>query len=318
MARYEKLNHNIVCIDTEQNRDDMAASYLIGSDGHYAFIECGTSLSVPSLLEVLDDLGIERKAVDYVMPTHVHLDHAGGAGMLMRELPDAQMIIHPRGKRHMVDPSKLIAGATAVYGEAMMAKLYGEIVAVPEQRVTVADVSDGKEFSLMLGSRELVFIDAPGHARHHYAIWDATSRGWFTGDVFGLSYRNFDDADGPYLMPTTTPVQFDPPAWEDTLQRLLARRPECVYLTHYSRVDNIDKLAGDLRDGLAAYQKMAHRHAAAQNRYQAIFDALMAYHIGQLHTRNSNVPDDRIRELLGMDVGLNAQGLEIWLDKMAA
>lgn len=102
MASYEILSDGIVCIDTAQHRPRMAACYLVGRDGHYAFVECGTSLSVPLLLETLSELGVPREAVDYVMPTHVHLDHAGGAGALMRELPNAKLVIHPRGARHMI------------------------------------------------------------------------------------------------------------------------------------------------------------------------------------------------------------------------
>ena len=317
MAHYQQLNDGIVCIDTQQVRPRMAACYLIGSDGHYAFVESGTSLSVPRLLEVLDELGVARSAVDYVMPTHVHLDHAGGAGALLRELPNARLVIHPRGARHMIDPSQLIAGATAVYGPEAMRATYGEILPVPESRVVVADVAPDRDFTLALGSRELLFIDAPGHARHHYAIWDAASRGWFTGDVFGLSYREFDDAVGNYMIPTTSPVQFDPAAWEATLGRLLEKSPAHVYLTHYSRIDAVQELAADLREGLAAYQRIAFANAEAKDRHARIYSALMDYHLGQLRARRNPLPEARQRELLDMDAEINAQGLGVWLDRLA-
>ena len=177
MAYCRQLNDDIVCIDTGQHRPQMAACYLVGGDGHYAFVESGTSLSVPGLLDTLEELGVDRGAVDYVMPTHVHLDHAGGAGALLRKLPNARLVIHPRGARHMIDPSQLIAGATAVYGSEAMRATYGEIVPVPESRVIAADVAPDRDFELLLGNRRLQFIDAPGHARHHYAIWDEASRG---------------------------------------------------------------------------------------------------------------------------------------------
>lgn len=317
MAHYEILNDDIVCIDTAQQRPHMAACYLIGSDGHYAFVESGTSLSVPLLLETLAELGVSRGAVDYVMPTHVHLDHAGGAGALMRALPNARLVIHPRGARHMIDPSALIAGATAVYGEDAMRATYGEILPVPESRVIVADVGADRDFELQLGKRRLLFIDAPGHAKHHYAIWDAASRGWFTGDVFGLSYREFDHAGRVYLMPTTSPVQFDPDAWQTTLARILAPHPEHIYLTHYSRVDAVAELADDLRAGLAAYQRIARANADAQDRHARLYADLMAFHLGQLRERGNPLAEARARELLDMDVEINAQGLEVWLDRAA-
>lgn len=317
MASYETLNDGIVCIDTAQHRPRMAACYLIGSDGHYAFVECGTSLSVPLLLETLAELGVPREAVDYVMPTHVHLDHAGGAGALLRELPNANLVIHPRGARHMIDPSALIAGATAVYGEEAMRATYGEILPVPEARVIVADVGPDRDFELQLGDRPLRFIDAPGHAKHHYAIRDAASRGWFTGDVFGLSYREFDHAGRVYLMPTTSPVQFDPAAWAATLDRILAAQPEHIYLTHYSRVDGARELADDLRAGLAAYQRIAHVIAAAPDRHARLYAGLMDFHLGQLRERGIPLAETRARELLDIDVEINAQGLEVWLDREA-
>jgi glyoxylase-like metal-dependent hydrolase (beta-lactamase superfamily II) len=315
MARYTRLHDDIVCIDTEQHRPRLAACYLVGSDGHYAFVESGTSLSVPALLQVLATFGIERSAVDYVLPTHVHLDHAGGAGALMRELPNAHLVIHPRGARHMIDPSQLIAGATAVYGEAAMRATYGEILPVPEARVIIADVAPDRDFELTLGSRRLRFIDAPGHARHHYALWDATSRGWFTGDVFGLSYREFDHAGRNYLLPTTSPTQFDPVAWESSLQRILAVHPEHVFLTHYGRIEKVEALAADLREGLAAYQQIAHACAAAPSRHARLYADLMDFHLGQLHARGNPIAEARARELLDLDVEINAQGLEVWLER---
>ena len=315
MTRYQLLNDGIVCIDTEQHRPQMAACYLIEGDGHYAFVESGTSLSVPGLLQALQALGIERGAIDYVVPTHVHLDHAGGAGALLRELPNARLVIHPRGARHMIDPSQLIVGATAVYGSDVMRATYGEILPVPESRIVVADIASDRDFELMLGARRLQFIDAPGHARHHCAIWDEVSRGWFTGDVFGLVYREFDTADGNYLIPTTSPVQFDPGAWNATLDRLLARSPAHAYLTHYGRVDAVPALANDLREGLVAYQRIARAHADAPDRHARIHAALMDYHLGQLRERRHPMPEARARELLEMDVEINAQGLEVWLDR---
>ncbi|HKT42128.1 MAG TPA: MBL fold metallo-hydrolase [Rhodanobacteraceae bacterium] len=293
----------------------MAACYLVGDGGRYAFVESGTSLSVPLLLETLAALGVQREAVDYVMPTHVHLDHAGGAGALVRALPNARLVIHPRGARHMIDPSALIAGATAVYGEDAMRATYGEILPVPESRVIVADVAACRDFELQLGDRRLLFIDAPGHAKHHYAIWDAASRGWFSGDVFGLSYREFDQTGRNYIIPTTSPVQFDPAAWETTLARILAPGPGHVYLTHYSRVDAVAKLADDLRAGLVAYQRIARAYAAAPDRHARLYAGLMDFHLGQLRELGNPLPEARARELLDMDMEINAQGLEVWLDR---
>lgn len=306
--------HHISCIDTEQVRPGLACCYLLRSGDRYAFVECGTSLSVPGLLRVLEQRGIAPEQVAYVMPTHVHLDHAGGAGLLMSRLPEAQLVMHPRGARHMIDPAKLIEGATAVYGAANFARMYGDIVPVPEARVIVAE--DG--FRLDFSGRELLFLDAPGHARHHYAIWDAESRGIFSGDAFGLSYREADGPLGPYLLPTTTPVQFEPEAWGRTLDRFLELDPAYVYLTHYGRLGNVRKLAHELRRGIANYERLARHHAAAPDRHQAIKEALTAHALHELRALSAPLSEQQARDLLAFDMELNTQGLEIWLDKQKA
>lgn len=302
---------DITCIDTEQVRPGLAAAYLIRGGDQYAFIECGTSLSVPGLLAVLEARGIAREQLAYVMPTHVHLDHASGAGLLMRELPAARLVVHPRGARHLIDPSKLIEGASAVYGAENLPKLYGEILPVPEARVLVAE----DNYELDLGGRPLRFIDAPGHARHHYAIWDATSRGWFTGDTFGISYRETDDAAGPYLFPTTTPVQFEPDAWRNTLDRFLAVGPEAAFLTHYGRVGNFVKLAEDLRRGLDHYERIGLSLIDAPNRHEQLKVALLQLALEELRARGNTLTATEAGALLAMDIELNAQGLGVWLDK---
>ncbi|HEX7380997.1 MAG TPA: MBL fold metallo-hydrolase [Nevskiaceae bacterium] len=315
MASYQRLNDDIVCIDTQQQRASFAACYLIGGDGHYAFIEAGTSRSVPALLQVLDELHIDRDAIDYVMPTHVHLDHAGGAGALLRELPKARLVVHPRGARHLIDPSKLIASAVKVYGFEEVHRSYGDIVPVPESRVMVADVTRDDGFSLSVGRRPLLLVDVPGHARHHYAVWDARSRGWFSGDILGASYRDFDSALGFYVVPTTTPTQFDPVAWEDSLQKLMAKEPAHIYLTHYGRLDDAAGIVRQLRASLAAYQRIARAADGAADRHARLVAELFDYHLMQLRSMHHPMPEARVRALLKLDMELNAQGLEVWLDR---
>ncbi len=226
---YYQMPSSITCVDTGYFRPRLAACYLIEQGDQAAFVDTGTSRTTPRLLELLRIRSIVPESVAYVMPTHVHLDHAGGAGALMSQLPNAKLVVHPRGARHMIDPSKLIAGAKAVYGDAAFRERFGEIIAVPEERVVIAN--DG--FTLDLNGRSLLFLDTPGHARHHYSIFDGISKGFFTGDVFGLSYREFDTAAGAFIFPTTTPVQFDPDAWHASLDRLLSYAPELMFLTHF-------------------------------------------------------------------------------------
>ena len=260
----------IRCIDTLQERAGLACCYLLQRGDDLAFVEAGTAHGVPRLLALLDARGIARERVRYVIPTHVHLDHAGGVGVLMRELPAAKLVVHPRGARHLIDPSKLIAGAQAVYGAAAVQRMYGEIAPVAEDRVIIAD--DGAR--VPLGDAELQFVDTPGHARHHFCIWDPVSRGFFTGDTFGLSYRDFDGPGGPFLFPTTTPVQFEPDAWMQTLDRLLSFKPERMFLTHYGCVENVEHLAQVLRTGIERYRAIAGQLAKETNRHAKLVAAL--------------------------------------------
>jgi glyoxylase-like metal-dependent hydrolase (beta-lactamase superfamily II) len=306
--------HHVSCLDTEQLRPGLACCYLLRSGDRYAFVDCGTSLSVPGLMALLQRRGIAAEQVAYVMPTHVHLDHAGGAGELMSRLPQAQLVAHPRAARHLIDPAKLIEGATLVYGAEQVAAMYGRIVPVPEQRLLVA--TDG--YQLDFNGRALLFLDAPGHARHHYAIWDAESRGVFTGDVCGLSYRELDGPLGPYLLPTTTPVQFEPEAWSQTLDRIQALQPAYLYLTHYGRLGNVDHLIHLLRRGIANYQRMALHHAAAPDRHARILEALTAHSLQELRALSCPLPEQKQREVLQFDLELNTQGLEVWLDRQKA
>jgi glyoxylase-like metal-dependent hydrolase (beta-lactamase superfamily II) len=236
----EPLGPGLYAIDTGFIRPRYDAAYLVVSDGRAAFIDTGTNHALPRHLAALDALGVAREAVDFVMPTHVHLDHAGGAGALMRELPNATLGIHPRGERHMIDPTALYEGALAVYGADVMARDYGKLVPIPAERVRV--LRDGD--AVRIGSRTLVAADTPGHARHHHCYWDEASRGWFTGDTFGISLREFDIAGGgAWLGPSIVPSQFDPPALRASIARLLERDPACVYVTHYGRVDTPAALA---------------------------------------------------------------------------
>jgi glyoxylase-like metal-dependent hydrolase (beta-lactamase superfamily II) len=281
--------------------------------GRAAFIDTGTNFAVPRLLQALDALGLARDAVDWVIPTHVHLDHAGGAGLLMRELPGARLYVHPRGARHMIDPSALFQGALAVYGAHEMERAYGTLLGIDASRVDVSH--DGA--TLMLADRPLHVIDTPGHARHHHCLWDAASRGWFTGDTFGLSYREFDTARGPWIVPTATPVQFEPELLADSIRRMMSFEPACLYLTHFGRVGEVARL-GALLLGLLEQMTAAareerdtpDRHAALIRRQLEIFQASLAQHGCQL-------PPEEVARLLTMDTELNAQGMAIWLDRKA-
>ena len=308
----QALTDGIFVIDTGFYRPLFDASFLIVEDGRAAFVDTGTNFAVPRLLAALVDLGLTPAAVDFVIPTHVHLDHAGGAGLLMQALPQAKMLVHARGERHMIDPQLLYQGALAVYGQAEMDRAYGHLVPVPAERVQATH--DG--MTVHLAGRPLRFIDTPGHARHHHCLWDERSRGWFTGDTFGLSYREFDTAQGAWVLPTSTPVQFEPEALRRSIERLLASDPDWMYLTHFGRVGDVRRLAGLLIEQIDAMVALGLALKAAPGRHGALKAGLTALYRTQL-LRHGVVEIDAGIAGLALDIELNAQGLRIWLDRPA-
>jgi len=310
-AFVEPLDQGLYAIDTGFHRDQFDAAYLMVQNGRAAFIDTGTNFSVPRLLAALDAVGLQRDAVDWVIPTHVHLDHAGGVGLLMSELPQARALVHPRGARHMVDPSALYQGALAVYGQQEMDRAYGQLVPVDAARV----VSSADDITVELAGRALTLIDTPGHARHHHCIWDETTRGWFTGDTFGLSYREFDTAQGAWILPTSTPVQFEPEALARSIDRLLARAPQWVYLTHYGRVGQVAALGQTLQRLLDETVTLARRLRDHPHRHEALKSALHALYVEDLRRHGAAHSADDIARLLSIDIELNAQGIATWLDR---
>ncbi|MBK1688112.1 MBL fold metallo-hydrolase [Rubrivivax gelatinosus] len=310
----EPCGHDIYAVDTGFHRPRFDAAYLVLHGGRAAIVDAGTNHALPRILEALAALGLPHDAVDWVIPTHIHLDHAGGVGLLMQALPAARVMAHPRAARHLVDPSQIWAGASAVYGEAEMQRNYGTLVPVPADRVDSS--SDGQRISL--AGRTLEFADTPGHARHHHCIWDEASQGWFTGDTFGLSYREFDSERGAWLLPTSTPVQFEPEALKASVRRLLARSPRSMFLTHYGRVDDVPRLGAlllALLDEMVALGRRVAgvgeaRHAALREGLEAIYRASLAEH-------GCTLAPAALRQLLELDIELNAQGMAIWLDREA-
>ncbi|MCV2370172.1 MBL fold metallo-hydrolase [Roseateles oligotrophus] len=314
----ESLGQGIYAIDTGFQRPRFDAAYLMVENGRAAFIDTGTNHAVPRLLAALDALGLAPSAVDWVIPTHVHLDHAGGAGLLMQSLPQAKLLVHPRGLRHMIDPSALYQGALAVYGQEEMQRSYGELQPVPAERAQ-ASVD---EQTIELAGRPLLLIDTPGHARHHHCIWDARSRGWFTGDTFGLSYREFDTSAGEWLLPTSTPVQFDPQSLRASVERLMSFDPQAMYLTHFGRIgfnkQDLPRLAALLLAQVDEMVALGLKLRDAAERHRQLMDGLRAIYLRSLQEHGCQLPEQQLTALLSMDIELNAQGLAVWLDKPKA
>lgn len=307
----DALAFNIYCIDIDYIRPRLACSYLMLHEGKAAFIDCGTSHSVPRLISVLNQCGLDTSDVDYVIPTHIHLDHAGGAGALMQALPNATLVVHPRGARHMIDPQRLIDSAKQVYGVEQFDTLYGKIFPIAENRMRVANDNE----IIDLNGRKLLIADTPGHARHHFCIYDEMSQGWFTGDTFGLSYPDISITNGSYLFPTTTPVQFEPDAWLLSIEKLLIKNPERMFLTHYGMVEDIQTLAIKLKNDLTKYTKLALANQQYESRVEKLKHKLIEFTLEDLANLGCKQDKNQLTKLIETDITLNAQGLDIWLNR---
>ena len=307
MVNRVDFGHGIHLVDADYLRPGLAAIHLIVEKGRAALVDTGTSQSLPGLLAALGELGLSADSVDYVILTHVHLDHAGGAGAMMRAFSKARLVVHPRGARHMIDPSKLIEGATAVYGADYIAKIYPDILPIDAARVDEAP--EGAEF--LLAGRKLTCFDAPGHAYHHICIQDEATGGVFTGDVFGLSYRELDVEGRQFVFPTTTPTQFDHQAMRQTVERIVALDPPAVYQTHYGQFTDVPGGARDLLRRLDHLVVLT----LAEKTEEGLKAAMTDYLIAEARDHGCALSDAALKEIWAMDLELNSQGLSYWLEK---
>ena len=307
------IHKGIYCLDAEYVQPGVAAIYLLEQGGQLCIIETGTSLSLPLVEQAILSLDLSLEDVAYIIPTHIHLDHAGGAGALMRVCPQARLVIHPRGAAHMIDPARLIAGTIAVYGEQNYQRLYKEVVPVDESRVIIAD--DG--FSLDFDGRVLEFVDTPGHALHHFCVIDSTSRGVFTGDTFGIAYPQLATAEGSFIFATTTPTHFDPDALLNSIGRVLEFDLNWLYLTHFGKVSItpglIEQLKQSVRDQADMALALLDQPLAREQKLEAGVEKIF---IQALPASTGIEKQEYYRQQLSADKQLNAQGLQAWLNRL--
>ena len=311
MFDFRDYGNGIHAFDTGYMRPLLAAVHMVAEQGRIAFVDTGTNDTLPNALAALQQIGASVTDVDYVILTHIHLDHAGGAGAMMRAFPNAKLVVHPRGARHMAEPSKLVAGVTAVYGPEFVQHMYGEIIPVPVERIIEA--ADGHVVTL--AGRMFTCLDTPGHARHHICIVDDRTGGIFTGDMYGLSYRELDVAGRQFVFPTTTPSQFDPQAMHQSIDRLMQLSPPAMYLTHYGQLNDVPRCGDDLRRRLDAVVQLAiAERTPGDARHQRIKQAMAHYLLGEIRDHGCTLPEPTLLDIWENDLELNTQGLEFWLD----
>ena len=308
---YTTLDHGITVVDTGMLREGMAACYILQQGNSAAIIETGTNNTVPILLAVLAELNIPRENVRYVIPTHVHLDHAGGVGGLMQALPNATAIIHPHGAFHLANPERLKAGAIAVYGEEEFSRTYGDIIPVDEARII--EPEDDAHFTLEDRTLEILFT--PGHANHHFCVYDKSSQSIFSGDTFGVSYKELRGAKGTLVFPTTTPVQFDPEALKQSIHRLHELKATSIFLTHFGELREPHRYTQQMLDQVDLYAEIAMRNKDCDEPEKMIEKELTEYTLNRAKEIETQLSETELLKLLKLDMSLNSQGLAIWLKR---
>lgn len=298
-------------IDSGYYRDEFDAVHLIVEKDRVALVDTSTNHTVPRVLESIRALGLGPENVDWILLSHVHLDHAGGAGLLAQHCPNAKVTVHPRGKRHMVDPSKLWVAVCEVYGKEMAEREYGTLVPIPEERIV--ETPEGAHVAL--AGRTIEFWDSPGHARHHVYIRDLRTNSFFTGDTFGISYRDFDTENGAYCFVTSSPSQFTPEDFKNSVRRLVDAKPQHVYLTHYAQLNDVARHGEFLIKQADRFVEIALRHKdAGSQRAAKIRDDMQALMLRDLRAHGVTLTDAQILEVLDLDLKLNSDGLVCWLD----
>ena len=304
------INNNIVSVDTNFVRPGLDASHLIIENSYAAFVDAGTNYSVPYLLEALKNNNLDVADVKYVFVTHVHLDHAGGAGKLLQYLPNAKLVIHPRGAKHLHDPTKLIASAVGVYGKNIFFDLFGDIKPIPLNKMILVE----DRAIIKMGNRSFTCFYTEGHARHHYCIFDKASKSVFAGDSFGVSYRELDTNQGEFIFPSTSPTQFDPKEAHKAIDRILSYNPNIIYLTHFSHIESIERLAMDLHCSIDVFVKIAMENRNSTQRTTLMRMAMEQYLVESLLLHGCDFTEKEISKMLAVDIKVNTMGLEYWLD----
>ncbi len=293
-------------------RPRFTACYLRVAGDECAFIEAHTAHAVPRLLSALAIHGKKPEDVRWVVVTHAHLDHAAGASALLDACPNATLLAHPRAAKNLIEPERLVRGATAVYGEERFRELYGTVTPIPEERVRA--LRDGESFDL--GGARLSVWHTSGHAYHHFVVDDPATDTVYTGDTFGLVYPALQEH-GRFAMPSTSPTGFNAAEARTSLDKVLSLRRRYVCPTHFGEYTDALPIAvqvGRFIDRAGAWVEEAARSdepvGAIEDRFVSAWqDAIAeeAPHFGA---------DEKA--FLDLDVRLNAQGLAYAADTLRA
>jgi len=225
-------------------RPHSVAAALLESNGHRAIVDPGPESTYATLRERLQSRGLSVAQLDAILLTHIHLDHAGATGSLVRENPRLAVYVHTLGAPHMIDPSRLLASAARLWPDTLH-QLFGETLPVPRENLRILEGGE----TLTLGACKLEVAYTPGHASHHVSYFDAAEGVAFVGDTTGIRIDN-----GSYILPATPPPDINLEIWENSFATILARRPSRLFLTHFG-------FAGNPAEHIDEFRRRLHRWA---------------------------------------------------------
>jgi len=306
-----KLDERIYLIDGfDLGVPGRTGTYVIDEE-ELTLIETGPSPSVKYIKEGLSKLNRPLEEVKYIIVTHVHLDHAGGAGLLLEDCPNASIVVHPRGEKHLVDPQKLAGGARAIYGNSF-SELFDPIKPVPQDRVVVKEEGDILQINY---DCLLQFWDTPGHAKHHFSIYDPVSNGMFTGDTTGVRYESLIRDGVDLYLPSTSPNHFNPNDMKASIERIKGKNLDRIYFGHFNMTEDVDNALNQVSEWLDVYMEIAEEAIAKGKRYDELSQLLMDRVKGYL--REQGIDDDHeAYVMINLDMQLGALGIVDYYQKI--
>lgn len=316
MTKPVKLGENLFLIDDfDLKQRERTGTYVLVED-ELTIIETSASPSIPYLLQGLKDLQLSPEDIKYIIVTHIHLDHAGGAGLFLSHCPNAKIVVHPKGARHLADPSRLIAGAQAVYGEKF-SELFEPILPIPSDSIIIMNDQD----QLQIGSQcMLTFYDSPGHANHHFSIYHPTSNGMFTGDTVGVSYPQLLGDGIEFYLPTTSPNQFDPDKMRSSILKFEKMNLDKIYFGHYGMSNNPNEVYRQVRMWLNIFMDAAIQAFNEQQEYETRIKLSVQILHGKISDYLSSLgvsSGHPVYTIIGLDLEVCSMGLIDYLQRKA-
>jgi glyoxylase-like metal-dependent hydrolase (beta-lactamase superfamily II) len=307
MGQIETLPDGLVAIDTmTAGMTRVTAGYLLRAP-RPALVECGPALSIQNVLDALAELGMDPGDLAYLVLSHIHLDHAGGAGDVAEAFPSAEVVVSEVGARHLVDPERLNASSRRVYGD-LFDTVYGGCTPIAEERVR--GVADGDVLDLG-GGRRLDLYYTPGHAKHHIAALDSDTGALFVGDSVGVKMPGMK-----VIRPATPPPDVDLVLMERTLERYRQLDPTTVYLAHYGAVDPPQEALHEASERLRAWAETAEAAIAEHDELAHVAETLAHRFASEIEPAPGD-PEAEARVALLSGYESNAMGLMRYFDLRA-